>query len=139
MLNEFFQRVCKIFHMFLNIPTAFILLTLLFQFFPCLSSPMMPQSNRQYLKNAWWKTFSCNTSLVYIPLVVCELLQKSLRVVTRILQQCQYITSAVRKGFLARVKIPMISVPFREMLFFKSVAFQPLHHCQNLLRTQATS
>jgi len=34
----------------MNIPTAFVSTTLLFQFFPCLSSPMTPQSYRQYFK-----------------------------------------------------------------------------------------
>jgi len=34
----------------MKIPTAFVLTTLPFQFFSCLSSPMTPQSYRQYLK-----------------------------------------------------------------------------------------
>ena len=54
-------------------------------------------------KYARWKNFSYNTFLVDVTLVVCELTQKS----------CSNInisSSAVPKGFLARVKIPVISV-----------------------------
>ena len=62
---------------FLNIPTAFVLTTLLFQFFPCLSSPMTPQSYCQYLKICAVKKLSCNPFLVDVTLAVCDLSQKS--------------------------------------------------------------
>ena len=49
-----------------------------------------------------------------VTLAVCELSQKLCRNVN-------ISTSAVPKGFLARVKIPLISVdpPLREMFFFR--------------------
>jgi len=45
-----FLTCCGFFYRFLNIPNAFGLITLLFQLFPCLSSPMTPQSYWQHLK-----------------------------------------------------------------------------------------
>ena len=70
------------------------------------------------------KNFSYNTFLVDVTLAVCELSQKSC-------SNVNISASAVPKGFLARVKIPIISVvpPLREMFF-------PL---PNFLRTQSTS
>jgi len=75
-------------------------------------------------KYARWKNFSCNTLLVDVTLAVCELSQKSC-------SNVNISASGVPEGFLARVKIPIISVepPLREMFF-------PL---PNFLHTQATS
>ena len=78
-------------------------------------------------KYARWKNFSYNTFLVDVTLAVCELSQKSCKNVN-------LLVSAVPKGFLARVIIPMISVepPLCEMFFF-------VFPLPNSLRTQATS
>ena len=85
---------------------------------------MTPQSYHQYLKICAAKNVSCNTFPVDVTLAVCELSQKSCGNVN-------ISASAVPTGFLARVKIPIISVepPLREKFF-------PL---PNFLRTQATS
>jgi len=75
-------------------------------------------------KYARWKKLSYNLFLVDVTLAVCDLSQKSCSNV--------YISaSAVPEGFLARVKMPMISVepPFGEMFFTSP----------NFFRTQATS
>ena len=77
-------------------------------------------------KYSRWKIFSYITLLVDITSAVCELLQKS----------CSNVNipaSAALKGFLARVKIPTISVepPFREMLFFRFSAAKFLAHASN--------
>ena len=65
-------------------------------------------------KYARWKNFYYNTFLVNVTLAVCELSQKLCRNVN-------ISASAVPKGFLASVKIPIVSVesPFREMFFFR--------------------
>jgi len=55
-------------------PTGFVLTTLLFQFFPCLNSPMTPQSYCQYLK-IW--AVKKHTFLVDVTLAVCALSQTS--------------------------------------------------------------
>jgi len=64
---------------------------------------------------------------VDVTLAVCDLLQK-------LCSNVNISASAVPKGFLARAKIPMISVepPLREMFFF-------VFALPNFLRTQATS
>ena len=63
-------------------------------------------------KYARWKNVSYNTLLVDIILEICELSQK-------LCSSVNISASAVPKGFLARVKIPIISVEllFREMFF----------------------
>jgi len=71
--------------MFLNIPTAFVLITLLFQFFPCLSLPMTPQSYRQYLK-------ICAVKKLFLQYLTDEPKFSSLQVIAKIVQQCQYIS-----------------------------------------------
>jgi len=76
------------------------------------------------------KNFYYNTFLVNVTLAVCKLSQKLCRNVN-------ISASAVPKGFLARVKIPLISVdpPLREM-FFSVAKF--LTHTSNKLNQVKT-
>ena len=69
-------------------------------------------------QNMLSENFSYNILLVDVTLAVCKLLQKSF-------SNVNISASAVPKGFLVRVKIPMISVellPVCEIFFCFSVA-----------------
>jgi len=73
-----------------------------------------------------WKNFSYNIFLVDVTLAVCKLSQKSCRNVN-------ISASAVPKGFLARVKRPIISVePPLHKMFFSIAKF--LAHTSNKLK-----
>ena len=81
-------------------------------------------------KYARWKNFSYNIFLVDVTLAVCELSQKS----------CSNVNispSAVPKGFLARVKMLIISVepPLHKMFFFVA---KLLAHTRNKLKQVKT-
>jgi len=81
-------------------------------------------------KYARWKNFSYNTFLVDVTLAIYKLSQKSR-------SNVNISASAVPKGFLARAKIPIISVvtPLREM-FFSVAKF--LAHTRNKLKQVKT-
>ena len=80
-------------------------------------------------KYAWRKNFFYNTSLVDVTLAVCEFSQKSC-------SNVNISAYAVPKGFLAKVKISMISMelPFHEMLFFHISVAKFLAHKRNKLK-----
>jgi len=81
-------------------------------------------------KYAQWKKFSYSTFLVDVTLAVCELPQK-------LCSNVNISASTVPKRFIARVKIPIISVepPFHEM-FFSIVKF--LAHTSSKLKEVKT-
>jgi len=76
------------------------------------------------------KKLSYNTFLVDVTLAVCELSQK-------LCSNVNISASAVPKGFLARVKIPIISVePSLREMFFSGAKF--LVHTSNKLKQVKT-
>jgi len=91
---------------------------------------MTPQSYRQYLKICAVKKRFLHTFLVDATLAVCKLSQKS----------CSNVNtsaSAVPNGFLARAKIPIISMePPRREMFFSVAKF--LAHTRNKLNQVKT-
>jgi len=87
------------------------------------------QCYREYLKICTVKNFSYNILLVNLPSAICELSQKSC-------SDVNISVSAVPKGFLVRVKIPMTSVelPFRAMFFCFFLVAEFLAHTSNKLK-----
>jgi len=129
--NEKTRKVgylCRLGSQIIGKPVDLLLLWLLcfFSFSPVWVRQWRHKAIANTSKYARWKNFSYNTFLVDVTLAVCKLSQKS----------CSNVNtsvSAVPKGFLARVKIPIISVepPLREM-FFSVAKF--LAHTSNKLK-----
>ena len=126
------RYLCRLGFPVIGKPVHLLLLWLLyfFSFSPVWFRQWRHKAIANTSKYARWKNFSYNTFLVDVTLAVCKLLQKS----------CSNVNtsaSAVPNGFLARAKIPIISMePPRREMFFSVAKF--LAHTRNKLKQVKT-